>query len=56
MLELPACYSEHFQFFPDEFADQNPDKLKLMVLDNGAFHKAKKIEYSPKYHPYLTSS
>lgn len=43
MLELPQCNSALFQLFLNEFSKQNPDELKLMVLDNGAFHKAKRL-------------
>ena len=63
MLELPQCNSTLFQVFLDEFSRQNPDELKLIVLDNGAFHKARKLivpenivliflpPYSPELNP-----
>jgi len=47
----------------DEFAKENPDELKIIVLDNGAFHKAKRLiipdnisliflpPYSPELNP-----
>lgn len=44
MLELPSCNADLFQVFLDELSRQNPDELKLMVLDNGAFHKAMKLK------------
>jgi len=61
MLELPQCNSMLFQLFLNEFSKQNPEELKLMVLDNGAFHKAKKLVipqnviliFLPPYSPEL---
>lgn len=43
MLNLPACDAGCFQIFLDEFSEYRPDELKVMILDNGAFHKAKKL-------------
>jgi transposase len=63
MLELPTCNASIFQIFLDEFSKQNPEELKIMVLDNGAFHKAHKLiipnnivliflpPYSPELNP-----
>ncbi len=61
MLELPECNSEFFQLYLQEFSEQTPDELKVIVLDNGAFHKAKKIVipdniiliFLPPYSPEL---
>jgi transposase len=61
MLELPKCSSETFQVFLDEFSKQNPSELKVIVLDNGAFHKAKVLVipknimliFLPPYSPEL---
>ena len=61
MLELPACNADLFQLFLNEFSLQNPDELKLIVLDNGAFHKAQKLVipenivliFLPPYSPEL---
>jgi len=61
MLELPNCNSINFQLFLDEFAKQNSDELKVMVLDNGAFHKAISLKipeniiliFLPPYSPEL---
>ncbi|HEY0299081.1 MAG TPA: IS630 family transposase [Arachidicoccus sp.] len=62
-LEMPCCNSDAFQLFLDEFAKQNPDEYKIIVLDNGAFHKAKSLTiphnitllllppYSPELNP-----
>lgn len=43
MLELPRCDADSFQIFLDDFSKIKPNELKLIVLDNGAFHKAKKL-------------
>jgi len=41
MMEFPSCNSSNFQIFLDEFSNIRPNELKIMVLDNGAFHKTK---------------
>jgi len=63
MLELPHCNADNFQLFLYEFSKQNPEELKIIVLDNGAFHKAKILiipeniiliflpAYSPELNP-----
>ena len=63
MLEMPHCNAAGFQVFLDEFSMINPDEFKVMVLDNGAFHKAKSLiipaniallflpPYSPELNP-----
>jgi len=64
MLELPNCDSTNFQIFLDEFSMENPNELKIMVLDNGAFHKAKWLKipenialiFLPPYSPELNPS
>jgi transposase len=43
LFELPFCNTEAFQLFLNEFSAKNLDELKIMVLDNGAFHKAKRL-------------
>lgn len=61
LLELPNCCAQTFQIFLDELSLQNPDELKLMVLDNGAFHKAHALVipdnilliFLPAYSPEL---
>ena len=42
-LILPHCNSENFQIFLDEMSKEKPKELKVLVLDNGRFHKAKKL-------------
>jgi transposase len=61
LLELPLCNGNTFQIFLDQFSLQNEQELKLMVLDNGAFHKAKSLKipdniiliFLPPYSPEL---
>ena len=58
---MPICCGDTFQIFMDEFSLQNPSELKIMVLDNGAFHKAQKLVipdniiliFLPPYSPEL---
>lgn len=62
-LELPHCNTEMFQLFLDEFSKKNPDEFKVLLLDNGAFHKAETLivpqniallfipPYSPELNP-----
>ena len=60
-MELPNCNGNTFQIFLDEFSMQNENELKLIVLDNGAFHKAKSLKipsnivliFLPPYSPEL---
>ena len=42
-LILPGCNADNFQIFLDTLSTQDPEVFKIMVLDNGAFHKAKKL-------------
>lgn len=59
--EMPLCNADMFQLFVNEFAKHRSDELKIMVLDNGAFHKAKSLEipknikllFLPQYSPEL---
>jgi len=61
LLELPYCNTECFQLFIDTLAKHKPTELKIMVLDNGAFHKAKRLTipenivciFLPPYAPEL---
>ncbi len=60
-LELPKCNTDCFQLYLDEFSTETPDEFKIIILDNGAFHKAaellvpKNIEllFIPPYSPEL---
>ncbi|MFN0083084.1 MAG: transposase [Ferruginibacter sp.] len=63
MMELPKCNTETFQIFLNQTAKEELDELKIMVLDNESFHKAKTLiisdnivvpflpPYSPKLNP-----
>jgi len=61
LLELPNCCNETFQIYLDEFSKHRPDELKVIALDNGAFHKAKALVipsniiliFIPPYSPEL---
>ncbi len=63
-LELPECNTETFQIFLDQFSEKNPDELKIMLLDNGKFHKGKNLVvpknvvllFIPPYSPELNPS
>ena len=62
-LELPFCNTDTFQIFLDEFSKNNPDEFKIILLDNGSFHKAEHLiipdnihllfipPYSPELNP-----
>lgn len=58
---MPVCNSESFQVYLNEFSKQNRNELKVMVLDNGAFHKTKTLQipkniiliFLPPYSPEL---
>lgn len=61
LLELPFCNGETFQKYLNEFSKQDSKEYKIIVLDNGAFHKAKKLKipsnisliFLPPYSPEL---
>ncbi len=61
MLEMPFCNCETFQQYLNLFSETNPGEFKIMVLDNGAFHKAKNLKvpsnmallFLPPYSPEL---
>lgn len=63
-LEFSHCNTETFQAFLNEFSLTNPRELKVMLLDNGAFHKSKTIAipnniiliFIPPYSPELNPS
>ena len=60
-LELPNLDSSCFQVFLNELSLANKDFLNLMILDNGACHRAKKLNipsnikliFLPPYSPEL---
>lgn len=47
MLELPFCNTEMFQLYLNEFHKHKPNEYKIIFLDNGAFHKAKRLIIPP---------
>lgn len=61
LLELPWCNTDMFAYFLRELSKQRPQELKILILDNGAFHKAKRLEvpenialiFLPPYSPEL---
>jgi transposase len=61
LLEMPHCNATTFQYFLDYVANQKPSEFKIMILDNGAFHHAKKLQipnniallFLPPYSPEL---
>ena len=64
MLELPDCNTDMFELYLHEFSKQKPEELKILFLDNGDFHKAKrlvipaniKLLFIPPYTPELNPS
>jgi len=60
-LEMPHCNTETFQIFLNEFSQKSPDEFKILLLDNGAFHKAQRLVipenmvllFIPPYSPEL---
>jgi putative transposase len=50
-LELPALNSEIFQLWLDYFAAAFPQTYNILVLDNGAFHKAHALHWPPNVAP-----
>jgi transposase len=61
LLEMPYCNAETFQCFLEYISVQNPEEFKILLLDNGAFHHAKKLNlpdnmallFLPPYSPEL---
>jgi transposase len=50
-LELPYLNSRAFQWWLDGFAAAFPESLTILVLDNGAGHKAKAVRWPPNVVP-----
>ncbi len=46
-LELPYCNTDCFELWLDEFSNHKPEEFKLVILDNGAFHKARRLTIPP---------
>ena len=60
-MEMPFCNTDTFQIFLNEFSKENPKEFKIILLDNGAFHKAARLKtpdnihllFIPPYSPEL---
>ena len=60
-LDLPYCNTDMMQLFFDQFSKIKPNELKITIMDNAAFHHAKKLKipdniipvYIPPYSPEL---
>lgn len=62
-LELPYCNGELFQKYLNELSEYKPSEYKILILDNGAFHKMQTLivptnihllfipPYSPELNP-----
>jgi transposase len=56
-----GCDTDTFQAFLTEFSTKKPEELKILILDNGAFHHAKRLDipdniellFLPLYSPEL---
>jgi transposase len=46
-LELPALNTQGFQLFLDHLVATDPASFHLLLLDNGAFHKARALRLPP---------
>lgn len=44
---MPYCNSDVFEQYLNLFSQHHPQEFKIMVLDNGAFHKARKLKIPP---------
>jgi transposase len=61
VMELPYCNTDNFQIFLNELSNKNPTEFKVVVLDNGRFHKGKSLVipqnialvFLPPYSPEL---
>jgi transposase len=61
LLEMPYCNTDAFQVFLNHLSDLDRQEFKIIVLDNGAFHKAKRLAvpqnigliFLPSYSPEL---
>ena len=42
-LELPACHTANFPLYLNEWAKQRSNELKIVCLDNGAFHHSRAL-------------
>ena len=62
--EFPECNGENFQIFLNQFSQEDEAEFKIILLDNGAFHKVKtliiphniELVFIPPYSPELNPS
>lgn len=47
ILEMPHCNSDTFQVFLNKLSEERPAEFKILILDNGAFHHAKRLIIPP---------
>lgn len=60
-LEYPYCNTDCFQSYLDHMSAYNKDEFKILLLDNGAFHRSKQLKipsniylfFIPPYSPEL---
>ena len=60
-LEMPYCNTDCFEAYLNALSRQRPDEFKVLILDNGAFHKAQRLiipsnialYFLPPYSPEL---
>lgn len=43
-IETNGCNTQTFQFFLDELSKDQPEMLKVLLLDNAGWHKAKELK------------
>jgi transposase len=61
LLEMPYCNTDTFQIFLDNLSELDKQEFKIVILDNGAFHKAQRLVipqnigliFLPSYSPEL---
>lgn len=46
-LEMPYCNADGSQHWLDGFSKHRAEEFKIVVLDNGAFHKARSLQVPP---------
>ena len=47
LLEMPSCNTDCFQVFLNELSNSDKGEFKILLLDNGAFHKAQRLVIPP---------
>ncbi|MCF8449459.1 MAG: transposase [Taibaiella sp.] len=60
-LELPRCNIDCFQLYLDRFSKRHISEFRILILDNGTFHKGAQLNvrkntgllFIPPYSPEL---